>query len=155
MLIKYKNNGVEKHVHADVGRGFIDAGLAVEVVAVVKPVPNVNFTAMRGDIIDDFEDSPRIVWKCSTCNRIGGMRGPTVHETQQAACNCGRTPVPTDVARAYVRMRKEWDGKKRHNRPPKPSFAVTDAKTLSHFGVKTQAQYDADYRALAQLAPPK
>jgi hypothetical protein len=117
MIIKYKN-GVEKHVSTDVGRGFIDAGLAEEVKPKVeRPEPNTTWKVIDGAVVGDYQHKPAIVYKCATCGNGAVSDGPTVHKTVQFR-HCGIVePVPQEFANEYVRRREAYD-KRGRRRPP-------------------------------------
>jgi hypothetical protein len=109
MLIRYKNNGVEKHVTNEVGRGFVDAGLAVEVLPEIdRRHPNTNWKVIDGAIVGDYQYPPAIGYRCATCGSGAVSDGPTVHKTVQFR-HCGIVePVPQDVANEYVRRREAY-----------------------------------------------
>ena len=165
MLIKYRNNGVEKHVSQEVGQGFIDAGLADEVVSdhevqqrklkEQKKGPNTTWRAVRGQISGDYEEQPFIYHYCSTCGQSGYFTGRSAHLTQVFRhCGVAEQP-PRDVVERYVTLWNTREKRKRVGKPITLPSARVDQTLAAVRGVKTHEQLVVDLQAAIAMAAAK
>jgi len=124
MLIRYKNNGIEKHVANEVGLGFIDAGLAEEIKPEVdRRHPDTNWKVVDGNFVGDFQWSPGLVYKCATCGNGAVSHGPNAHKIQFRHCGIVES-VPQDIANEYLRRREAYN--KRGKRQPPTTAGLSD-----------------------------
>jgi hypothetical protein len=147
MQIKYLNNGVVKHVTNEVGRGFIDAGLAVEIPsATPAPKPNLKWIARPGEYIGDYQAPPYIYQHCDSC----GWKGATEpskdpDKLQVRHCLGVVEKVPADVVKQYLALFHAYRSRSRKatRRPedgkPVDTFAETEAAKVNRQRLANEA----------------
>jgi hypothetical protein len=125
-----------KHSPFDVAAGLADIllreGNFVKYEPPVKPqIPNLKWTVLRGQRVDDYEGSPRLFYSCSSCSQHGVMTGPTAH-LSQIVHHCGvHEKCPPDVAKDYQARRLNWESRSRNKRQPRPELGAS-AATIAH-----------------------
>jgi hypothetical protein len=106
MLIRYRNNGVEKHVQNDVGRGFIDAGLADDITPAAPKLPPAATWEVRLGEREGFP--PYLHVRCSTCGNSQTGEGPTVHKTAKFLhCHIAES-CPPEIGKQYEKARDKY-----------------------------------------------
>ena len=110
MLIILRD-GTQHHTSAEVGQFAVAAELAtLPPPPAPRPQPDLQWHALRGNIVGDTEEPPCVRFYCRGCGAFGVGNPPKERAYKQAVNHCGteNDTIPRHIADEYLELREDY-----------------------------------------------